>query len=97
MKRVLTEKGIAESRIIMEDKSESTEENIRFSLEKIKEYGLTENVTIVTSEFHQLRAKMIAEKYGLNVSSVSAPTAWYLIPTYWLREWFGVTYQFLFG
>lgn len=97
MKRVLTENSIPESRIIMEDKSESTDENIRFSLEKIKEYGLTENVTIVTSEFHQLRAKMIAEKYGLEVSSVSATTAWYLIPTYWLREWFGVTYQFLFG
>lgn len=97
MKRVLTENGIPENRIIMEDKSESTDENIRFSLEKIRENGLPENVTVVTSEFHQLRAKMLAEKYGLESSSISAKTVWYLLPTYWLREWFGVTYQFLLG
>ena len=97
MKRVLVENGISEDRIIMEDLSTSTDENIQFSLEKINEYGLSGRTAIVTSEFHQLRAKMIAEKYGLETYSVSAPTAWYLLPTYWLREWFGVTYQFLFG
>ncbi len=95
MKRVLVEKGIAEERIIMEDKSTSTDENLRFSLEKMKENGLDGSTTIVTSEFHQLRAKMIAEKYNLETYAVSAPTAWYLLPTYWVREWFGVTYQFI--
>ncbi len=97
MKRVLAENGISEERIIMEDRSTGTDENIRFSIEKMKEYGISGSVTIVTSEFHQLRAKMIAEGYGLESYSVSAPTAKYLLPTYWLREWFGVCYQFLFG
>ncbi len=97
MKRVLVEKGISPDRIIMEDRSTSTYENIRFSIAKMEEYGLTGGVTIVTSEYHQLRAKMIADSYGLESSSISAKTAWYLLPTYWLREWFGVTYKFLFG
>lgn len=97
IKRVLVEKGIAEERIILEDKSTSTDENIRFSIEKMEEYGISGSVTIVTNEFHQLRAKMIADKYGLEAYSVSARTARYLLPTYWLREWFGVIYQVVFG
>jgi len=80
----------------MEDKSTSTDENLRFSLEKMQENGLSGSVTIVTSEFHQLRAKMIAAEYFSESYAVSAPTAWYLLPTYWVREWFGITYQFIF-
>ena len=95
MKRELVKKGIVEERIIMENKSTSTDENLRFSLEKMQENGLSESVTIVTSEFHQLRAKMIASEYFPESYAVSAPTAWYLLPTYWVREWFGVTYQFV--
>ncbi len=97
MKRVLMENGISEDRIIMEELSTSTDENIRFSIEKMRERGIDGSVTIVTNEFHQLRAQMLAEGYGLECFSLSAPTAKYLLPTYWLREWFGVCYQFLFG
>lgn len=97
IKRILVQNGISEERIILEDKSTSTDENIRFSAEKMKEQGISGSVTIVTSEYHQLRAKMIADKYGLESYAVSSNTALYLLPTYWLREWFGVVYQFLFG
>lgn len=97
MRRVLMENGIDGDRIIMEDKSTGTDENIRFSLEKMQECGIDGDVTIVTNEFHQLRAKMIADSYGLTSYAVSAPTAKYLLPTYWLREWFGVCYQFIDG
>lgn len=97
IKRVLVERGIAEERIILEDKSTSTDENIRFSAGKMEEYGISGSVTIVTNEFHQLRASMIADKYGLDSGAVSVRTTTYLLPTYWLREWFGVVYQFLFG
>lgn len=97
MKRVLVEQGISEDRIIMEDRSTGTDENIRFSLEKMNEYGISGSVTIVTNDFHQLRAKLIADKYGLESYSVSARTSLWLLPTYWLREWFGVCYQVLLG
>lgn len=97
MKRVLVEQGIDEERILLEDRSTGTDENIRFSLEKMNEYGISGSVTIVTNEFHQLRAKLIADKYGLKSYSVSARTSLWLLPTYWLREWFGVCYQIVFG
>ena len=97
MKRVLMEQGISEDRIIMEDLSTGTDENISFSLEKMNEYGISGSVTIVTNNFHQLRAKLIADKYGLESYSVSARTSLWLLPTYWLREWFGVCYQVLLG
>lgn len=97
MKRVLVEQGISEDRIIMEERSTGTDENIRFSLDKMNEYGIGGSITIVTNDFHQLRAKLIADKYGLESYSVSAGTSLWLLPTYWLREWFGVCYQVLFG
>ena len=97
IKNVLVEKGISPDRIIMEDKSTSTDENIRFSLEKMEENGISGGAVIVTNNYHQLRAKMICRKYGLETSAVSAETSLYLLPTYWVREWFGVVYQFFFG
>ena len=97
IKNVLVERGISPDRIIMEDKSTSTDENIRFSLQKMEENGISGEAVIITNDFHQLRAKMICQKYGLEVSAVSAETSLYLLPTYWVREWFGVVYQFFFG
>ena len=97
IKNVLVERGISPDRIILEDKSTSTDENIRFSLQKMEENGISGGVVIVTNNYHQLRAKMICRKYGLETSAVSAETSLYLLPTYWVREWFGVVYQFFFG
>ena len=97
IRRVLVENGISDRRIIIEDSSTSTDENIRFSMEKMKENGLSGSVTIVSSEYHLLRATMIGSKYGLEVFTIPSDTAVWLLPTYWLREIFGVTYQFIFG
>ena len=97
IRNVLVEKGISPDRIIMEDKSTSTDENIRFSMQKMEENGINGGAVIVTNNYHQLRAKMICRKYGLETSAVSAETSLYLLPTYWVREWFGVVYQFFFG
>lgn len=97
IRRILVENGIDGGRIILEDKSTNTDENIRFSLQKMEEYGITGSAALATNEFHQLRAHMIAEKYGLESFSLSSRTTLYLLPTYWLREWLGVCYQFVFG
>ena len=63
MRRYLTEKGIAPDRIIMEDRSTSTVENIRYS----KELFAYENssVLIVTNDFHMCRALRTARREGL--------------------------------
>lgn len=97
MKNYLTDLGISPERIYMEDKSSSTYENLKFSQKIIEENKLNNDITIVTDSFHQLRAEMIAEELGFNAYSVSAHTPMWLLPTYWVREWFGVVFQFVFG
>jgi uncharacterized SAM-binding protein YcdF (DUF218 family) len=98
MKEYLVGKGISESRVIMEDKSTSTYENFKYSKEILEGQGLpTDSITVVTDGYHQLRASMIAKKLDFKTYSISAKTSWYLVPTYFVREWFGVTYQFIFG
>lgn len=96
MRDYLCEKGISSDRIIMEDKSSSTYENLEFSKSIIEENNLCSDIVIVTDGYHQLRAEMIAKRLDYeNISNISAPTSPWLVPTYWVREWFGVAYQFL--
>ena len=97
IKNSLVEKGISPDRIIMEDKSENTFQNIRNSLEIFDSMGMSRKAVIITSEFHQLRAKMIASKQGLECYSKSSPTYPPLLPSYWVREWFGVLHELIIG
>lgn len=97
MKNYLMEKGISYGRIIMEDKSATTAENLQFSSEILSVMDI-HNVAIVTDGFHQYRASIIGEKYGLECCAVNAEsdkiTKW-LIPTYWVREWMAITKEYL--
>lgn len=93
MYRYLTDKGIDSARLYKEDKSTSTRENIKFSKAIIDEYDLPENIAIATSEFHVYRAGVIAEELGYEYTSVPAKTAWWLFPTYYVRELYGILYQ----
>ncbi|MCD7730580.1 MAG: YdcF family protein [Oscillospiraceae bacterium] len=89
MYRELVDMGIAPERLVKEDKSSNTHENLQNSL------ALTENdnIVIVTSEFHQYRAKLIAQKEGTEVSAISAKTSLFLLPTYWVRDCLGCAYE----
>jgi len=89
----LTSLGISPDRLIMEDMSESTRENISFSLEIIKEKGLPEELTLITNEYHQYRASIIAEELGCKAYSCSAESQIILLPTYFVREIFGIIYE----
>lgn len=96
MRKYLLRKGIDNSRIYMEDKSTSTEENLRFSKKIIEKEGLYSEITIVTDGFHQLRADIIAKQQGFDSRNISAPTEGWLLPTYWIRELYGVAYYIIF-
>lgn len=93
MKEYLVKRGISEDRIYMEDKSASTEENLKFSKELIEKEGLCRDITIVTDGYHQLRAEMLARRTGMEASNISSDTQDWLLPTYWVREWFGIIYS----
>ncbi len=92
----LTNKGIPADRVIMEDKSTNTYQNIAFSKEIIKQRNLPENITIVTDGFHQYRASYIAKRCKVIKSySLSAKTELFFLPTYWVREWAAILYEWV--
>ncbi len=91
MYRLLTQKGIDKKRLILEDKSKSTDENIKFSKQLIN----TDTVAIATSEYHQLRAHMICRRYGLKAYAQSSHTKLNILPTFLLREVLGIAKELL--
>lgn len=95
MYRYLIKKGIHSSRIIKEDQSTSTRENLQFSKRIMEEKGMGKNIAIATSEYHQYRASQIAKTLGFSVGAVSGHTAWWLFPTFYMRELYGILYQAL--
>ena len=89
----LVDKGISPDRIYQENASADTEENIKFSKKIIDQNNLGNKAVIATDGFHQMRAGMIAKKDGLTPYAVSSATEWYLFPTYYVRELFGLMEQ----
>ena len=88
MRRYLVEKGVDGSRLILEDRSTDTYENIRNSFALMGDNNL--KICVVTSDFHLLRAKMLAYKQGRQVGGLSAPAYLPLIPNYHVREMMAV-------
>lgn len=90
IRRTLMEKhGIAGDRILMEDQSTSTAENLRYSMEIIGKADAS--VGVITNGFHEYRAMMFARKAGFReLSSVPAKTLLPIGIHYTVREFFGV-------
>lgn len=89
IKNKLVERGIDADRIILEDKSTSTEENLINTLKVLGDANA--NVGIITNGFHEYRANLIAKSVGYNnVTSVPAITLFPVGIHYTVREFFGV-------
>ena len=99
MKKYLTEQlAVEPDRVLMEDRSVNTEENIRFSMEIIRQEGLSESIVIATQEFHQYRASVLAKKQGVTeVAAVACHTPSYLLLSYWVRECAAICRLWLLG
>lgn len=92
MYRSLVDLGIAPERLIKEEASTTTEENLQYTRELLREYGLENRITIVTSEFHAYRANVMAEKLGFTSYSTPSSTFFAFLPTYYVRELYGILY-----
>ena len=96
MYEYLVEKGIEKDRIIKEDKSVNTTQNLAFSAEYLDRER--DSVAVVTNNFHVFRAVKIAEKAGYqNVCGIAAKGEPFLQINNMMREFFGVMKDFLFG
>ena len=89
----LVQLGIEADRIILEDKSTSTYENISFS-KKLLPKGRKEGL-VVTNDFHLYRAKMIARRYGLELGGLPADTPRQAVVKSYAREYLALTKYYL--
>ena len=98
MKKFLVQKGISESRIIKEDKSTSTFENLKFSRDIIETMDERESikVLVITSDFHILRTKMLANRLGFTVYGLPAETPKVTKAKSYLREYLAIIKSFIF-
>ena len=96
MYRYLVNKGIDASRLYKEEASTTTRENLLFSKQLIEELGLHPVIAIATSEYHEYRAGMIAKSLGIEYAAVTGRTAIWLFPTYYVRELYGILYEWVF-
>ena len=96
----LLQHGIPEERIIQEPKATSTQENLAYSFELIRDRGDDPdgNVAIVSSAYHLFRAKSMARLQGVEAAGVAAPWGYKMVMlNYFIREAFGVTHLWVFG
>lgn len=92
MKKYLTDRGLPEERILMEDRSINTRENLIFSRELIPSNA---SVGIISNGFHICRALHLAETLGYeNASGIPAKSDLPTQPANLLREFFAVVKDF---
>lgn len=95
----LQARGLSARRIVLEDKSTSTHENLVFSARLLRSAGVNQDdpVLLVTSDFHTPRAQWIAAKAGwTHLYATGATTPLYLRYNAWLREYFACISGWLF-
>ena len=99
MYRYLTEHGIPEERLLKEECSTTTRENLMYSArvladsrqEVTTETVLGSKIGLVSNNFHIYRALLLAEKFGYRkVYGVPAASDWKLQIHYMVREYFAV-------
>lgn len=94
MKNYLMSHGVSEDTILMEEHSKNTYENIKYS------YALTTianpKVMIVTNNFHSFRAKLTAQRLGIDVYVNPSQKLVLAFPLNYIREFFSVMKTVIF-
>jgi len=92
MKKYLINNGIEKDRIIVEDKSTTTFENLKFSLDKIKEINDNNNISllIASNRYHIFRAKLLAKRLGAIPYGLPAKTPLIIVLQSYIREFLAV-------
>jgi uncharacterized SAM-binding protein YcdF (DUF218 family) len=81
---------IPDEKIIIEDKSTTTFENLRNSMEIINSMGGRKYTALVTSNYHVYRALRYCRKIGLRCTGIGSHVAFYYWPSALIREWVAI-------
>ena len=90
MKQYLLDHGVPEERILMEDQSDSTFQNMKFSKEKILSQGEMGKVAFSTTRYHVFRGGLHARRVKMKAQGIGSGTKWYFWPNAWVREFVGL-------
>ncbi len=90
MKRYLMERGIPEERILEENCSTDTFENMKFSREIIQKLGPEGNIAFSTTNYHVFRSGVFARRVKMRAIGMGAKTKWYFWPNAAVREFIGL-------
>lgn len=91
MATYLVQAGFPEDRILKEEQSSTTEENLLFSAALMREMRPEGyRCVVVTNDFHSYRAALIARDLGVPAQVVGSPTAAYFLPSATIREFIAV-------
>ena len=90
MKRYLLEQGVPGERIIEEDRSTDTRENMAFSKEKILAADPEGKVAFATTNYHVFRSGLYARWVKMRAVGMGAKTKWYFWPNAAVREFVGL-------
>ncbi|MFK4067135.1 YdcF family protein [Streptomyces sp. NPDC029674] len=86
----LTERGFPAELIECEDRSTTTEENLRFSKAIMEKSDPDYRCVVVTNNYHAFRAALTARRIGVRGQVVGSPTAAYFWPNATIREFAAV-------
>lgn len=89
-------RGVDPNRIIREDQSQNTDQNIAFSMALVD--PAHNRVGIVTNNFHVFRSLALARKDGVsNICGIAAGSNPFYLPNNMVRESLGIAKDFLAG
>jgi uncharacterized SAM-binding protein YcdF (DUF218 family) len=94
MASYLIARGFPADRLLLEDRSRNTEENLVFSKAIMGELRPGARATVVTSDFHAFRAALLARRLGIRGQVTGARVAGYYRPSALLREFAAVFLQY---
>lgn len=101
METYLLERGLEQERILKEESSTSTLENLQNAKAILEtEAGLSPGqyrVVVVSTDFHIYRALKVAGRAGLDAQGLASRSSWYLAPNFYLREYVAVAGYWLLG
>lgn len=94
MKNYALEMNIPKEDILLEDKSTNTKENLKFSTDLIKNDSEKNNpkVLFFTTNYHVLRAGILARSLGLNYNGLGSKNKFYYYVSAIIREYIGIIY-----
>ncbi len=88
----LVQKGVDKSRLLLEDKSTSTVENIEYSMKIIEKNSQNDTVEVgfITNNFHVFRAELVCRNMGYDIKGIPAKSDNKLLVNYMFREFFAL-------